>query len=66
MRRPVTARLARSRRPLVLVPTLAMAFGWLLIGSPAALADGPTAFSNTTAIAIPATGSADQMGPASP
>lgn len=54
------------RRPLALLTVLAMAFGWLLMGSPAAIADGPTSFGNTTAIAIPATGSVDQEGPASP
>ncbi|HET8969599.1 MAG TPA: hypothetical protein VFN19_00960, partial [Candidatus Nanopelagicales bacterium] len=31
-----------------------------------AAADGPTSFSNTAAISVPATGSADQIGPASP
>ncbi len=33
---------------------------------PGAAADGPSTFSNTAAIAIPATGSANQIGPASP
>lgn len=38
----------------------------LVAGSGTGAADGPTTFSNTTAIAIPATGSANQIGPASP
>ena len=52
-----------------LVAAAAMVLGSLGLvvttASPAA-ADGPTTFSNTAAIAIPATGSANQTGPASP
>ena len=43
-----------------------LALGWLAVASPPAVADGPTTFSNTTAIAVPATGSANQTGPGSP
>ncbi|CCH78798.1 exported hypothetical protein [Nostocoides japonicum T1-X7] len=45
---------------------IALVVGWLVAVTPAASADGPTTFSNSTSIAIPATGSTDQMGPASP
>lgn len=37
-----------------------------VVAATAAVADGPTTFSNTTAIAIPAAGSPDQIGDASP
>ncbi|MEO6997472.1 MAG: Ig-like domain repeat protein [Terracoccus sp.] len=66
MRRSQRGHQDRRRRALALLTVLVVGFGWLVIGSPAAVADGPTTFSNTTAIAIPATGSADQKGPASP
>ena len=44
---------------------LALAGGVVATAGPAA-ADGPTTFANATAIAVPATGSANQTGPASP
>ena len=45
---------------------MAALVGWQLVGLPQAFADGPTTFTNTTSIAVPATGSANQTGPASP
>ncbi|NHA67138.1 beta strand repeat-containing protein [Phycicoccus flavus] len=52
--------------PVALLAAASLAFGWLVaLGTPA-MADGPTTFSNTTTIAVPATGSANQRGPASP
>lgn len=58
---------ARGRpRLLRAVVAFVIGIGWLVLGAPAALADGPTTFNNTTTIAIPATGSANQTGPASP
>ncbi|HVK43312.1 MAG TPA: Ig-like domain-containing protein, partial [Micropruina sp.] len=45
---------------------LVLVTAWTASATPAAHADGPTTFSNTTSIAIPATGSADQRGPAGP
>ena len=60
--------LTRARRtPLLpLLLSLGLALG-IVLGLPLrAAADGPTTFSNTTSIAIPATGSANQSGPASP
>ena len=54
------------RRFVALLTALLLVVGWQ-VGLPAtARADGPTTFSNTTAIAIPATGSPNQIGPASP
>lgn len=52
--------------------TIAAVLAFLLVVScqmwrpPAAFADGPTTFSNTAAIAVPATGSVGQAGPAGP
>ncbi len=56
----------RLPRLLALVTALLLALGWIVLGSPVAAADGPTTFSNSTSIAIPAVGSANQMGPGSP
>lgn len=58
----------RSRTPSarVLLLALLLALGSLLGLPVRAAADGPTTFSNTDSIAIPATGSANQIGPASP
>lgn len=56
----------RHRRWLALLTTLALTVALLAVGSSRAAADGPTSFGNATAIAIPAAGSADQMGPAAP
>ena len=50
----------------VLVALLVGCIGFLVIDIRTAGADGPTTFSNTTTIAIPASGSANQIGPASP
>ncbi|NMD46285.1 MAG: hypothetical protein GYA85_05915, partial [Propionibacterium sp.] len=44
----------------------ALFVGWQVAQPLRAFADGPTTFSNTASIAIPATGSPDQIGPASP
>jgi LPXTG-motif cell wall-anchored protein len=41
-------------------------FGALAVAPSTAWADGPTTFASTASIAIPATGSANQIGPASP
>ena len=61
-----SVRTSRSR-PLVAVLTAFLLFvGWQ-VGHPlAAFADGPTTFSNTAAIAGPATGSANPIGQARP
>ena len=48
------------------VLALTLMAAWTSAAAPAAHADGPTTFSNTASIAIPATGSANQTGPASP
>ena len=58
----------RSRTPSarVLLLALLLALGSLLGLPVRAAADGPTTFSNTDSIAIPATGSANQIGLASP
>lgn len=61
----------RPRRPwprrLLLGAVLILISGTALVtGSGIGVADGPITFSNTTSIAIPATGSANQTGPASP
>ncbi|HEY7814556.1 MAG TPA: hypothetical protein VIC62_15035 [Nakamurella sp.] len=55
-------------RRIVLAALLVVVFSGavMVAGSGTGVADGPTTFSNTAAIAIPATGSADQTGPASP
>ena len=54
-------------RPLVAALTAFLLFvGWQAGHPTDAFADGPTTFSNATAIAIPATGSVQQMGPANP
>jgi subtilisin-like proprotein convertase family protein len=61
------ARSGTQRRRTRLVVGLAVLLGGAgLWAAPGALADGPTTFSTTTAIAIPAAGSPDQIGPASP
>ena len=58
---------ARRRRPLVAaLLAFALLVGWQVARPLPAFADGPTTFSNTTSIAIPATGSANQTGPANP
>ncbi len=57
---------AGARRALSFAVSIVLALGWLLVHPLSALADGPTTFSNTASIAIPATGSANQIGPASP
>ncbi len=57
---------SHRRRALAALTVLLVLTGWLLARLPRALADGPTTFSNSAAIAVPATGSADQVGPASP
>ncbi len=59
-------RRARLRRPVVGVSVMALLGIGLVAAAPSALADGPTTFSNTTSIAIPATGSPNQTGPANP
>ena len=59
--------MARRTRPLLAaVMAFLLVLGWQVGHPPAAFADGPTTFSNDTAIAIPASGSAQQIGPASP
>ncbi len=62
----VSEPIRRRRRLLAALTSTLLALGWVVIGAPTAVADGPSTFSNTASIAIPATGSADQMGPASP
>lgn len=53
-------------RPLPGILALALAVGWI-VGTPVrALADGPTTFSNTTRIDIPAADAPGQQGAASP
>lgn len=55
------------RRAVAASVTIALAvFGGAFAATSPAHADGPTTFSNTTAIDIPASGSANQIGPASP
>lgn len=56
----------RTRLLLAAVMAFLLVAGWQLDDPPAAFADGPTTFSNGTAIAIPASGSMSQTGPASP
>ena len=56
----------RARRYLTVLTAFLLALGWVLGHPVKAFADGPTTFSNTTSIAIPATGSPNQMGQASP
>ena len=57
----------RIRRRIVsLLALVPLVFAGWLLAPPSAWADGPTTFTNTTAIAIPASGSANQIGPASP
>ncbi len=58
-------RVDRPRRA-ALVAALCLILGSFTIGGVRAAADGPTTFSNAASIAIPATGSANQIGPASP
>ena len=61
------AALRRSpRRAVAASIALVLAAAGVVAIAPAARADGPTTFSNAASIAIPATGSADQTGPASP
>ncbi len=57
---------SRSRQLLATLTTLLLAVGWPLLLPTPASADGPTTFSNSTSIAIPAAESAQQTGPASP
>ena len=59
---------AATRSRAVIAVFSAAAIALLGIAGPplVAAADGPTTFTNTTSIAIPATGSADQIGSASP
>src|SRR3954452_8247927 len=64
MRRDRRAR-SRVRRTALLLTSLLVCLG-LPAGLPTASADGPTTYSQTTALAIPATGSANQIGPADP
>lgn len=59
----------RPRPRSVVLPVLVgllLALGSVLALPVRAAADGPTTFSNTVSIAVPATGSANQRGPASP
>lgn len=56
----------RARRYLTVLTAFLLALGWVLGHPVKAFADGPTTFSNTSSIAIPATGSPNQMGQASP
>lgn len=53
----------RSLATAAAAAIFAMTIGY---GMPSAVADGPTTFSNTTAITIPAAGSPNQIGVASP
>ncbi len=55
----------RSARPLVGLLAV-VGFATAVTATFVAQADGPTTFSNTTSIAIPALGSANQIGPANP
>ncbi|HEY3439030.1 MAG TPA: Ig-like domain repeat protein [Actinotalea sp.] len=55
-----------QRRRTRLAGGLVVLLGLGLWAAPGAFADGPTTFSSTTAVAIPAVGSANQMGPAAP
>src|SRR5690242_15302464 len=66
MRASGRAELPRRRGLLALLTAFVLALGWIVLGSPGAAADGPNTFSNTTSIAVPATGSANQIGQASP
>lgn len=61
---PTTAR--RGRPMLAALLAFALFVGWQVAQPLRAFADGPTTFSNTASIAVPATGSPDQIGPASP
>ncbi len=56
---------SRVRRTAVLLSLLLVCLAWPA-GLPSASADGPTTFSQTAALAIPATGSPNQIGPADP
>ena len=59
-------RIPWGRRVLLAAVLVLVSGTALIIGAGTGAADGPTTFSNTTAIVIPATGSPDQIGPASP
>ena len=64
MTRSAGARATRRMRPAVAgLTALLLALAWYVLGAPAASADGPTTFDNTTSIAIPKAGSANQIGP---
>ena len=56
----------RALRAIAATAAFALLIGWQVLAPSAALADGPTTFSNTAQITVPATGSPDQIGPASP
>ncbi len=56
----------RCRPWVAAVLAFALLVGTQLAQPLTAFADGPTTFSNSAAIAIPATGSANQLGPAGP
>lgn len=55
-----------ARRVLAVVSAFLLVIGWQLGHPLTAFADGPTTFSNTSSIAIPATGTPNQIGPGSP
>ena len=55
-----------ARRVLAVVSAFLLVIGWQLGHPLTAFADGPATFNNSASIAIPATGSANQIGPANP
>jgi subtilisin-like proprotein convertase family protein len=57
---------ARKRHLTVLIASVGLVIGTSALMPTSAYADGPTSFSNSAAIAIPASGSPNQTGPASP
>ena len=57
---------SRASRALAVVSLVAASATVGVVLAPSAVADGPTTFSNSSAIAIPATGSPNQIGTASP
>ncbi|MDO5735034.1 MAG: Ig-like domain repeat protein [Propionibacteriaceae bacterium] len=54
------------RRSIAALTALFVALGGLVVGAPSAQADGPTTFTNSAVIDIPASGSPQQKGPAVP
>ncbi|MGU3643928.1 Ig-like domain repeat protein [Microbacterium sp. C23T] len=65
-RRGETSRSRLPRRGIAASISIALALLGVVAAPSMARADGPTTFSNTASIAIPAAGSAEQTGPANP